>query len=412
MSHMTTQTPGCILMLSPLEPHSSGNGSQRRAAAHLSALVRTSRVHLVVLDSRNAPGVPGDKRLLDRCASVSIVKYRWQPRPMWTKMAPFPTLAEVAHPTVERWLPSDDQIKTAFAHVCGEQLDAVLCFKLISATILDRAQRLMNLSIARRVVDFDDIQSVADERAAQFEKYGIEQSVIEALIRRQVRRAEAHCLATYDAVWVCSSTDRDRLLARRPRADIHVIPNSVDMPPPTAKPESGAEVRLLFVGTLSYAPNHDGILWFCRDVLPRIRANSLRRVHLTIVGFNPSAEIVALEEAPDVTVAGSVESVAPYYTDSDIVIAPIRFGSGTRIKILEAMSYRRPVVSTTLGAEGIDATPGKHLMIGDTADEFAAACLDLIVGAEKRSALGAGGYSLIEEKYSDKVVRDMVTAIL
>ena len=144
---------------------------------------------------------------------------------------------------------------------------------------------------------------------------------------------------------------------------------------------------MLFVGTLGYGPNQDGIVWFCNEILPRIRASSSRKVKLAIVGFNPPAEVKALESAGDIVVTGGVESVAPYYRESDIVIAPIRYGSGTRIKILEAMSHRRPVISTTLGAEGIEVTPGENIMIGDTPEAFAASCLELIQNMRQRRTL-------------------------
>ena len=158
------------------------------------------------------------------------------------------------------------------------------------------------------------------------------------------------------------------------------------------------------MGSLGYGPNQDGIVWFCSEILPRIRKSSSRNVKLTIVGFNPPAEVRALESAGDIVVTGGVESVAPYYRDSDIVIAPIRYGSGTRIKILEAMSHRRPVISTTLGAEGIDVRPGADIMICDTPEAFAASCLELIQDGGRRRSIAQLGRRLIEEKYSDRTI--------
>jgi len=402
---MAQPTLKTVLAVFPLEPHPEGYGSQKRAAAHLSALVEATRVHLVVLDSRDANGRPGDALLFERCESVSVVKYRWRPRRIITKMAPFPTLAELFDPTVKRWLPSPAQVREAFAHVVERQIDVALCFKLMSATVLDHAQSIVPLRIGRRIVDFDDVQSLADQRALAYEKrHGYEQSIIDGLIRSQIRRAEDRCLATYDAVWICSDTDRRHLLSRKPRAEILEIPNSVvlaeTLPPVNDRPE----IQLLFVGSLGYGPNQDGILWFCDQILPRIRMSSSRKIKLTIVGFNPPAEVKALESAGDVIVTGGVESVAPYYRECDIVIAPIRYGSGTRIKILEAMSHRRPVISTTLGVEGIDVRPGEDIMICDTPEAFAASCLELIQNDGRRRSIAQLGRRLIEEKYSDRTI--------
>jgi len=320
-------------------------------------------------------------------------------------MAPFPTLAELFNPTVKRRLPSPANIREAFAHVHGKRLDAVLCFKLLGAMIFDYAQSMVPLDVGRKIVDFDDIQSLADRRALAYERnYGFEQSIIDRLICRQTRRAEDRCLATYDAVWVCSETDRRELLSRKPRAEIEMIPNSVVLPETSPVLDDHPEVRLLFVGALRYGPNQDGIVWFCTEILPRIRVSSPRKVKLTIVGFNPPPEVKALESAGDIVVTGGVESVAPYYRESDIVIAPIRYGSGTRIKILEAMSHRRPVMSTALGAEGIDVTPGEDIMISDKPEAFAASCLELIKNLGQRQRVAQLGRRLIEEKYSDRIV--------
>jgi len=394
-----------VLAVLPVEPHPEGYGSQKRAAAHLSALVDANRVHLVVLVSRDAKERAGDALLFERCESVAVVKYRWRPRQIITKMAPFPTLAELFDPTVKRWLPSPAQVREAFRHVVEKQIDVALCFKLLGATIFDYAQSIVPLRIGRRIVDFDDIQSLADQRALAYEKqYGFEQSIIDSLVRWQIRRAEDRCLATYDAVWICSETDRCNLLSRAPRAEIQTIPNSVGLEDASIAIDDRPDVRLLFVGSLGYGPNQDGIVWFCSEILPRIRKSSSRNVKLTIVGFNPPAEVRVLESAGDIVVTGGVESVAPYYRDSDIVIAPIRYGSGTRIKILEAMSHRRPVVATTLGAEGIDVRPGEDIMIGDTPEAFAASCLELIQNSGRRRSIAQLGRRLIEEKYSDRTI--------
>ena len=207
-------------------------------------------------------------------------------------------------------------------------------------------------------------------------------------------------------------TDRRELLSRKPRAEIQSIPNSVVLAEASPLPDGCPEVHLLFLGKISYRPNHDGILWFCREVLPLIRASSPHKVKLSIVGFDPPADVKALERTGDILVTGGVESVAPYYRESDIVIAPIRSGGGTRIKILEAMSHQRPVISTTKGAEGIDVKSGENIMIGDTAEAFGASCLELIENRGRRQDIARRGRRLIEEKYSDKIVADAIKRVV
>ena len=196
-------------------------------------------------------------------------------------------------------------------------------------------------------------------------------------------------------------------------ATLHALPNSVPLQPVTPPLPARDTLHILFVGLMHYGPNRDGALWFCKEILPLIRKQSKARCRLSIVGYGPPDEVVALaEEFDDVVVTGGVESVAPYYDDCDLVIAPIRFGGGTRIKILEAMSYQKPTVTTTIGAEGIDIKDGLNIMIGDSPESFARACVTLLENPGLRHTMGQEGRKCIEEKYSAEVVADTLNKIL
>jgi glycosyltransferase involved in cell wall biosynthesis len=120
-----------------------------------------------------------------------------------------------------------------------------------------------------------------------------------------------------------------------------------------------------------------------------------------IVGRAPGSEILTLGREPGVTVVGSPPDVGPYYAAADVAIAPIRSGGGTRIKILEAFSHGVPVVSTTIGAEGLDARAGQDLLIADAPEEMARACLDLIDAPERRAAIARDAMALFEERFSE-----------
>jgi glycosyltransferase involved in cell wall biosynthesis len=119
----------------------------------------------------------------------------------------------------------------------------------------------------------------------------------------------------------------------------------------------------------------------------------------TIVGNAPSDEVRRLAAEPGVCVAGPVPDMAPWYGEADAVVVPIRAGGGTRIKVLEAFSYRRPVVSTTLGVEGIDVRHDEHLLIGDTPETFAEECCRLMADPALAHRLVEGAYSLLIERY-------------
>jgi glycosyltransferase involved in cell wall biosynthesis len=147
-----------------------------------------------------------------------------------------------------------------------------------------------------------------------------------------------------------------------------------------------------------YDPNIDAMQFFVREVFPLIR-REVPETRLLVVGRDPVPEVVKLHDGRSVIVTGEVPDVALYYRQAAIVVAPIRFGGGTRIKILEAMAHSKAVVATTAGAEGLDVECGRHLLIADSPSEFAQACLKLIRNPLLRQKLGEQGWKLVHDNY-------------
>ena len=168
--------------------------------------------------------------------------------------------------------------------------------------------------------------------------------------------------------------------------------------PVASKSEPG--LNLLFVGSLGYVANSDAILYFAREILPLIRRETDIPVRLTIAGQSPPAEVQALDNPPNTIVTGWVESVIPLYADADICILPIRIGSGTRFKALEALNLGRPIVSTALGVEGLGLVPETHYLRGDTPQEFAEACLRIARDKTLREALVTNGRLRFRDEFS------------
>jgi len=208
----------------------------------------------------------------------------------------------------------------------------------------------------------------------------------------------------YDRTIVVSDQDRAILRRDAPRADIVTVPVGMDTdairplpPPPTFR-------RLLLVGSMFYRPNADAALYLVRDILPRIR-RQIPDVHLFIVGSGPPRRVRRLGEGnAHVTVTGYVDSVRPYHEQCCLSLVPLRAGSGVRIKILESLTLGRPVVSTSLGWEGLHLTPGQHLLVADTAAEFAAQTWRLLNDPDRWQQLAAAGRRQIEQVYDWKVV--------
>jgi glycosyltransferase involved in cell wall biosynthesis len=155
----------------------------------------------------------------------------------------------------------------------------------------------------------------------------------------------------------------------------------------------------VFSGAMDWHPNEDAMVHFVEEILPRVRAR-VPDVTLTIIGRNPGARVKALGSQPGVTVTGTVKDVRSHVTEGALYIVPLRVGGGTRLKILEALSQSKPVLSTTIGAEGLGLEPGKHIEIADDPERFADRTVALLGDPARRAALSREGRAVVQEKFS------------
>lgn len=213
---------------------------------------------------------------------------------------------------------------------------------------------------------------------------------------------ERNLYQLFSLCFCCSSTDQKKLAALNSHpANLVVIPNGVDTAEKKFDPESGKNTlcNLLFCGTLDYGPNTEGLLWFHSKIFPLVKAQ-LPQVKLTVIGkMHKERPYDNLKIDESVNFIGYVEDVAPYYRQSSLLIVPLLKGSGTRLKILEAMSMGNPIVSTSIGAEGIEANPGKHFMLADTEEAFARAIVQLLQDSSLFETMRKEARKLVEKKY-------------
>jgi sugar transferase (PEP-CTERM/EpsH1 system associated) len=218
---------------------------------------------------------------------------------------------------------------------------------------------------------------------------------------RRMLRYEARTLGRFEGVLAVSDADRDtfaRLYGDRVPRPVHVVATGVDTGyfAPDASP---AESRnLVFTGSMDWLPNEDSMTFFCREVLPLIRADE-SGVSLSIVGRAPTPTVEKLAGDHGVTVTGRVDDVRPYMRDAAVYIVPLRIGGGTRLKIFEAMAMGKAVVSTTVGAEGLPVTPGKHVLLADDPRTFARAVVRLLRDVGRRREIEAAARALVVERY-------------
>lgn len=211
-----------------------------------------------------------------------------------------------------------------------------------------------------------------------------------------MRRAEKYYIPRFSSCLTVSGADRDLIRRIVPSSDPAVIANGVDCG--ANQPPNADGAVLLFAGVMGYPPNADGAVFFCRSILPRIRAH-VPDVKLLIVGHSPPAMVTALSREQGVTVTGWVEDMQPFYEQASVSIVPLRAGGGTRLKILEAMALGRPVVSTSIGCEGLDVQHNLHLMIANDAEQFADYVTSLLLDAGLRERLATEARRLVEQRY-------------
>jgi polysaccharide biosynthesis protein PslH len=222
---------------------------------------------------------------------------------------------------------------------------------------------------------------------------------------RKMARFEGEALRRFDSVIAVSARDADALRARFALKMVERIDTGVDLdffrPTPLPDPPQPGEGVIVFTGVMDSPANIDGIEFLMDQVWPLVvRARPVARA--VIVGRNPSPALVAAARQRGLswTFTGYVDDIRPHVETAHLCVIPLRVGSGTRIKAFEAMAMNRPVVSTTVGVEGLDVTDGEHLLMADEPDAFAAAMLRLLDDAALRGRLAQNARALLEERFS------------
>ncbi|MDQ3212644.1 MAG: glycosyltransferase family 4 protein [Acidobacteriota bacterium] len=231
------------------------------------------------------------------------------------------------------------------------------------------------------------------------------------LLRQQWRRMlrfERDALARFDLALAVSEIDRDtfqRLYPDALQTPAHVVQTGVDT---TYFVPSAAPVRrahLVFTGSMDWLPNEDGMQYFVRDILPRIRQVEPDAT-LSIIGRAPTPAVTRLALDAGIEVTGRVDDVRPHIAAGAVYVVPLRIGGGTRLKIFEAMSMGKAVVSTTVGAEGLPVTPGRNILLADEPARFAQAVVHMIRDVDARRSLEIEARRIVVERYDWSAVAE------
>jgi polysaccharide biosynthesis protein PslH len=404
-----------VLFLSHVEPSKTGIGVEQRAWFHLLALSELARVVVVVAMTEQRMKMTNVQEPLDLpFAESCLVRIKEDLRHLRTALPGIRLLRELLHNS-HKTIRLDEQALGRVINLTPiRKFDAIFCFRMRTLPIWHQLQRECGFNAERLIVDIDDIESTAQLRSIpkHLKQNGIEKSLTLYLDAWRTRQREHRVLSESDWSLVCSAADRDALLQRRRQAPIHIVPNTAPRNGWVSPRLPDTCFHVLLVGTMNYGPNADGALYFCEKILPLLKAACGKTVKVWIVGHHPPARVTEHHNGTDIFVTGGVDSLLPYYSNSDVAVVPIRHGGGTRIKILEAMALGRPVVSTTIGAEGIECNHGKDILIADSAQDFADCCLQLEKEPQLAARLTERAKLLIDEKYSMRARRACVEKLL
>ena len=216
--------------------------------------------------------------------------------------------------------------------------------------------------------------------------------------QRAFQRYERVLSPKFDVVTCTSEVDAAVFERYCAEDTVKVIPNGVDVTHFSPDHASEDSAHLIYIGSMDWYPNEDAVSFFAEEILPQIQTD-VPDVKFTIVGGNPSERVQRLADMESVIVTGRVPEIKPYFAEATVFVVPLRIGSGTRLKILEALAMGKAVVSTTVGAEGLALRDGEEILIADEPDTFANAVTRLLTDRELRQKIGANGRVRVEQDY-------------
>lgn len=282
-------------------------------------------------------------------------------------------------------------------------------FDLLICDFLHPALNVMGLPFSPQVLFQHNVESVIFERHWRTQPHPARRAYL-YLQWRKLLRFEGQAARWFDHNIMVSEADRQTMARLYGAENASAIPTGVDADYYRPAAGEGPDNELVFTGAMDWLPNVDGIGWFVREVLPRVRREVAAR--LVVVGRNPLPEVQALAAAnPDVVVTGTVDDVRPYVDRARAYVVPLRIGGGTRMKIFEAMAMAKPVVSTRLGAEGLPVTDGRNIVLADEPEELARQIVALLRDPMRRRQLGSAGRQLVTQHFTWDVVARRFTEI-
>jgi glycosyltransferase involved in cell wall biosynthesis len=368
--------------------HPTTRGGEIRTLETLKRLHSRHEIHYVALDHGNAEGI---ERSSEYCTRAYPIPHQTPDKSSLGfaiqlargLVSPLPVAVSRYHSRGMRQKIAELMRQEAF--------DCIVC------DFLFPAQNIPNLAAC--VLFQHNVEAVIWKRRGTNARNPIERFYLQQQARR-MREYERETCRQVKHIIAVSETDAAIMREEYGAHRVHATPTGVDLEYFCAPAAAPRTTDLVFVGSMDWAPNIEGAEWFVREVLPLIREQK-PDCSVSFAGRKPARSILDLAAAdPLIVVTGTVPDIRPHLWGATVSIVPLLTGGGTRLKIFEAMAARIPVVSTTIGAEGLPVEHSAHLYLADDPQSFAARCLELMEDRETHSRLACAGWTLVSSRFS------------
>jgi polysaccharide biosynthesis protein PslH len=375
-----------VAVVTPFLPWPADTGGKLRSYYLLRGLALTHEVHLFTVHRGLAPDPGPLATLFSRVESFQL--------PSTRRLFAAPLAFLSKKPRSVSYFQTPESLSFMRGRLAAGY-DLLICDEICMAEFLEEIPNVGPVPrlVIRHKIDHLHYREMAMARRSAGEKLA---DWLEAV---KLERFERDHMPGFQAATACSPEDAHIVREQGRGLPVAVIVNGADTDYFTPQPRPDPLPTVLLLGTMYYYPNVDSTLYFFNEIYPALR-NAVPDVQVLIVGHNPPPEVAALGKLPGVTVTGSVKDVRPYMARSWVLAVPLRLGGGTRLKIMEAMAAGLPVVSTIVGAQGIDAVEGEDFLLADDPAEFAARTARLLKDAGLRQALSRNGRRRVEDCYS------------
>lgn len=397
-----------ILWLSHFIPFPPKTGVLQRSFNLLREASKIADVHLITLHKKNVLPINYNLREVRRelskfCSKIEIIEIPAEsskPKLFYTIIKSFFEIT----PFSVSFYKSAEMRNTIKSFLRSNQYNIV---------------HLDTISLAQYANEFGGIPKILNHHNIESDLFDKRILVETNYLKKLYYKIEAYKLRRYESVncflsdlnFTVSDLDKNILSRISPGLNTYVVPNGVDTEYFKSKKPNKVKNNLIIVSGMNWYPNRDAVIHMCKRIWP-ILSDQVEDISLTVVGAHPPEEVVLLSHQDNrVKVTGFVDDVRPHIDRAVIYLCPMRDGGGTRLKILDAMSMGKPIVSTSKGCEGIDVTPGENILVADSPEEFVSQIILLLSDSKLQDRIGKQARLLVENKYSWNIIGNTLNNI-